>query len=72
LVQNGPSNATPIAQQRIDGPAVEAASGWVGAGLAAAALLLAFLSAALERRHSGPSRVVAGALPTDQRAASHR
>src|SRR3954470_18143920 len=27
LVQNGPSNATPIAQQRIDGPAVAPASG---------------------------------------------
>ncbi|MFE9440595.1 MFS transporter [Streptomyces sp. NPDC006602] len=48
------------------------APNWVGAGLAAAALLLAFLSAALERRHSGPSRVVAEALPTDQRAATHR
>ncbi|WP_217234902.1 MFS transporter [Streptomyces sp. AC555_RSS877] len=45
------------------------APSWVGAALAAAALLLALLSAALERRDRAPSTVVAEGVPTEQRAA---
>jgi DHA1 family inner membrane transport protein len=48
------------------------APNWVGAALAAAALLLAFLSAALERRDSAAGPVVAEGIPTDQRAVAHR
>jgi DHA1 family inner membrane transport protein len=49
------------------------APNWVGAALAAAALLLAFLSAALERRDSSaPGRVVAGAVPAERRTAGRR
>ncbi|MFE9020225.1 MFS transporter [Streptomyces sp. NPDC007808] len=45
---------------------------WVGAALAAAALLLAFLSAALERRGgASPSTVVTGTQPAEQRTAVH-
>ncbi|MFD7815059.1 MFS transporter [Streptomyces sp. NPDC059785] len=47
------------------------APNWVGAVLAAAALVLAVLSAALERRTGRPSTVVAGATPTEQRAVAH-
>ncbi|CAL9518230.1 Inner membrane transport protein YdhP [Streptomyces sp. enrichment culture] len=47
------------------------APNWVGAVLAAAALVLAFLSAALERRDGAPSTVVTGTLPTGQRTAVH-
>ncbi|MFH8991941.1 MFS transporter [Streptomyces sp. NPDC017940] len=39
------------------------APNWVGAALAASALALALLSAALERRSTGTSRVVTGAAP---------
>ncbi|MFE7897081.1 MFS transporter [Streptomyces sp. NPDC057424] len=48
------------------------APSWVGAALAAGALVLAFLSAALERRAGGPSAVVTGSAPAEQRAAVHR
>ena len=45
------------------------APNWVGAALAAAALLLAFLSAALERRDkASSSTVVTGTAPAEQRA----
>ncbi|MFG2955546.1 MFS transporter [Streptomyces sp. NPDC048291] len=44
---------------------------WVGAALAAAALALAFLSAALEHRDSAPSAVVTGGTPAGQRASVH-
>jgi len=47
------------------------APNWVGAALAAGALVLAFLSAALERRAKAPSTVVADAAPADQRTAVH-
>jgi DHA1 family inner membrane transport protein len=47
------------------------APNWVGAALATGALLLAFLSAALERRDNDPSSVVAGATPAEQRTAVH-
>ncbi|MET9731779.1 MFS transporter [Streptomyces sp. NPDC006458] len=47
------------------------APNWVGAVLAAAALVLALLSAALERRGSAPSTVVAGSVPAQERAAVH-
>ncbi|MFL5999578.1 MAG: MFS transporter, partial [Streptomyces sp.] len=47
------------------------APNWVGAALAAGALLLAFLSAGLERRESAPSAVLAGATPSGQRTAVH-
>ncbi|SBT93182.1 MFS transporter, DHA1 family, inner membrane transport protein [Streptomyces sp. DI166] len=45
---------------------------WVGAALAAAALLLAFLSAALERRDRTAGTVVAGAAPAREQALAHR
>jgi MFS transporter, DHA1 family, inner membrane transport protein len=44
------------------------APNWVGAVLAAAALVLAVLSAALERRDRAPGPVVAGSTPAEQRA----
>ncbi|MFE9120665.1 MFS transporter [Streptomyces sp. NPDC007172] len=44
------------------------APNWVGAALAASALLLAFVSSALERRTSTGSRVVAGTVPEPARA----
>jgi DHA1 family inner membrane transport protein len=47
------------------------APNWVGAALAAGALLLALLSAVLERRGGAPSAVVAGAVPAEQQAAVH-
>jgi DHA1 family inner membrane transport protein len=47
------------------------APNWVGAVLAAAALALAVLSAALERRESAPSAVVAGAVPAERQSAVH-
>jgi DHA1 family inner membrane transport protein len=47
------------------------APNWVGAALAAGALILAFLSAALERRAGVPSAVVTGSAPTEQRTAVH-
>ncbi|MBA4862952.1 MFS transporter [Streptomyces sp. PSKA54] len=47
------------------------APNWVGAFLATAALVLAFLSAALERRTDQPSRVVAGATPAEQASPVH-
>jgi DHA1 family inner membrane transport protein len=43
------------------------APNWVGAVLAASALVLAVASAALERRTGGPSVVVAGGTPAEQR-----
>ncbi len=46
------------------------APNWVGAVLAAAALLLAVLSAALERREGAPAAVVAGSTPAEQRTAA--
>ncbi|MEU6481312.1 MFS transporter [Streptomyces sp. NPDC047017] len=49
---------------------------WVGAALAAGALVLAVLSAALERRQSAPGTVVAstvvGAAPAERPAPAHR
>jgi DHA1 family inner membrane transport protein len=45
------------------------APNWVGAVLAAGALVLALLSAALERRAKAPSTVVAGGAPADRRTA---
>ncbi|POX54909.1 MFS transporter [Streptomyces sp. Ru72] len=45
------------------------APNWVGAVLAVSALLLAFLSAALERRETASSTVVAGAAPSERRTA---
>ncbi|WP_019073387.1 MFS transporter [Streptomyces hokutonensis] len=47
------------------------APNWVGAVLAAAALVLAILSAALERRTAARGTVVAGSLPNAQRTAVH-
>ncbi|MFF3696531.1 MFS transporter [Streptomyces sp. NPDC002221] len=46
------------------------APNWVGAALAASALVLAFVSSALERRTSSGSRVVAGTVPEPVRAAA--
>ncbi|MGR6971522.1 MFS transporter [Streptomyces cynarae] len=43
------------------------APNWVGAVLGVSALLLAFLSAALERRETASSTVVAGAAPSERR-----
>ncbi|MCL6734315.1 MFS transporter [Streptomyces neyagawaensis] len=48
------------------------APNWVGAALAVSALVLAFLSAALERKRNVPSTVVAGGVMTDRRTAVHR
>ncbi|MGY1499254.1 MFS transporter [Streptomyces sp. QTS52] len=48
------------------------APNWVGAALATGALLLAFLSAALERRPTAPRSVVAGGTPARQQAALRR
>jgi MFS transporter, DHA1 family, inner membrane transport protein len=45
------------------------APNWVGALMAAAALLLALVSAALERRGSAPGPVVAGGTPSGRRTA---
>ncbi|WP_030676939.1 MFS transporter [Streptomyces sp. NRRL B-1347] len=45
------------------------APNWVGAVLAASALVLAILSAALERRSPAPTKVVTGATPVPERAA---
>src|SRR6478752_3489485 len=47
------------------------APNWVGAVLATAALVLAVLSAALERRAALPSAVFAGGTPAEQRTAVH-
>ncbi|MGW2742734.1 MFS transporter [Streptomyces sp. NPDC001450] len=47
------------------------APNWVGAALAAAALVLAVLSAALERRDIGEGAVVASGSPAGQRTAVH-
>jgi DHA1 family inner membrane transport protein len=47
------------------------APNWVGAVLAAAALVLAILSAALERRTNAHGAVVAGGVPSEQRTAVH-
>ncbi|QDQ12531.1 MFS transporter [Streptomyces spectabilis] len=44
------------------------APNWVGAVLAASALVLAFLSAALERRSPAPTKVVTGATPVPEPA----
>lgn len=48
------------------------APNWVGAALAAGALLLAFLSAALERRASASGSVATGGAPASQQAALRR
>ncbi|GAB2935388.1 MFS transporter [Streptomyces heilongjiangensis] len=48
------------------------APNWVGAALAVSALVLAFLSAALEHRGSVPSTVVAGGGTADRRTAVRR
>ncbi|WP_149823424.1 MFS transporter [Streptomyces tailanensis] len=48
------------------------APNWVGAALAAGALVLAFLSAALERKEGVSSTVVTGAAAAEQRTAAHR
>ncbi|MDG5806998.1 MFS transporter [Streptomyces ossamyceticus] len=48
------------------------APNWVGAALAVSALVLAFLSAALERKRNVPSTVVASGAMTDRRTAVHR
>ncbi|GHK03606.1 MFS transporter [Streptomyces sp. Y2F8-2] len=45
------------------------APNWVGAVLAVSALLLAFLSAALERRETAASTMVVGAAPSERRTA---
>ena len=45
------------------------APNWVGAVLAASALVLAFVSAALERRDTRPGTVLAGPVPTERRTA---
>ncbi|MFC8387961.1 MFS transporter [Streptomyces sp. NPDC057238] len=45
------------------------APNWVGAVLAASALVLAFVSAALERRDTPPGTVLAGPVPTERRTA---
>ncbi|WP_405881133.1 MFS transporter [Streptomyces sp. NBC_01136] len=47
------------------------APNWVGAALAAGALVLAVLSAVLERRADAPSAVVAGGAPAEQRTVVH-
>ncbi|MEU5899822.1 MULTISPECIES: MFS transporter [Streptomyces] len=47
------------------------APNWVGAVLAASALVLAFVSAALERRSTAPGPIVAGAVPVEQRTPVH-
>ncbi|MEV2252331.1 MFS transporter [Streptomyces sp. NPDC050147] len=47
------------------------APNWVGAVLAASALLLAVVSATLERRSAAPSLVVAGAAPVEQATPVH-
>ncbi|GAA3809722.1 MFS transporter [Streptomyces chiangmaiensis] len=47
------------------------APNWVGALLALSALLLAFLSAALERRETTSGTVVTGAVPSERRTAVH-
>ncbi|WP_367043683.1 MFS transporter [Streptomyces sp. Je 1-332] len=47
------------------------APNWVGAALAASALLLAVVSATLERRTTAPSRVVAGVAPVEQATPVH-
>ncbi|MFE2531845.1 MFS transporter [Streptomyces sp. NPDC059371] len=47
------------------------APNWVGAGLAAGALVLAVISAGLERRTSRPGVVVAGGVPAEPRTAVH-
>ena len=47
------------------------APNWVGAVLAAAALVLAILSAALERRTSARGAVIAAGTPSEQRTAVH-
>ncbi|WP_046727584.1 MFS transporter [Streptomyces humi] len=44
---------------------------WVGAALAAAALVLAFLSAALERRGTSPAAVTADGAPVRQHEPAH-
>jgi MFS transporter, DHA1 family, inner membrane transport protein len=48
------------------------APNWVGAVLAGSALLLAFLSASLERRQPVSSTVVAGTAPSEHRSAVHQ
>lgn len=48
------------------------APNWVGAVLAGSALLLAVVSAALERRSAAPSLVVAGVTPVEQPEPVHR
>lgn len=47
------------------------APNWVGALMALAALLLALVSAALERRDSTPGAIVAGGTPAEQETAVH-
>ncbi|MFF1709884.1 MFS transporter [Streptomyces sp. NPDC058268] len=47
------------------------APNWVGAALAGSALLLAVVSAALERRSAAPSLVVAGVTPVEQATPVH-
>ncbi|MEU5955980.1 MFS transporter [Streptomyces sp. NPDC047525] len=47
------------------------APNWVGAVLAGSALVLAVVSAALERRSAAPSLVVAGAAPVEQATPVH-
>lgn len=47
------------------------APNWVGAVLAGSALLLAVLSATLERRSAAPSLVIAGAAPVEQATPVH-
>ncbi|MEU3736643.1 MFS transporter [Streptomyces sp. NPDC032198] len=47
------------------------APNWVGAALAGSALLLAVVSAALERRSAAPSLVVAGVTPVEQPTPVH-
>ncbi|WP_409058645.1 MFS transporter [Streptomyces sp. SYP-A7185] len=47
------------------------APNWVGAVLAGSALLLAVVSAVLERRSSAPSRVVVGVAPVEQATPVH-
>ncbi|MFH8490007.1 MFS transporter [Streptomyces longisporoflavus] len=47
------------------------APNWVGAVLAGSALVLAVLSAVLERRSSAPSLVVTGATPVEQALPAH-
>lgn len=47
------------------------APNWVGAVLAGSALVLAVVSATLERRSAAPSRVVAGVVPVEQATPVH-